>query len=118
MINYRIVANILGLLLLIEGIFMMLPIPVALIYGEHNALSFLVSGLITATAGGVAWGSTRNAIRTISKQEGYIIVTLGWILFSVFGTLPYDLTGEHPFIYGCFFRIHLGLYHHRSIHHE
>ncbi len=92
MINSRIIFNILGFLLLIEGMFMMLSIPVAMIYGENDAIEFLISGLITICAGGLAWWLTRKAEKNISKREGYIIVTLGWILFSIFGSLPFVLT--------------------------
>ncbi len=98
MINSRIIFNILGFLLMVEGLFMMLSIPVAFIYQENNATDFLVAGLITFMAGGASWGLTRDALKSISKREGYIIVTLGWILFSVFGSLPFLLTGTiHSF---------------------
>ncbi len=103
MINSRIIFNILGFLLAIEGLFMMLSIPVALIYHETDALDFFISGLITVMAGGISWGLTRDAEKSISKRDGYIIVSLGWILFSVFGSLPFVFTGAIPSYTDAFF---------------
>lgn len=94
MVNSRIIFRLLGFLLVIEGGFMMLSIPVSLIYGEGDWFSFFISGLITSLIGGVSFYLNRDAEKNISKRDGYIIVSLGWILFSLFGTLPFILTGS------------------------
>ncbi len=103
MFNSRLIFNILGFLLMIEGFFMMLSIPVSFIYHEHNAIDFLISGIITFFTGGSTWILTRAPIRNISKREGYIIATAGWMLFSIFGTLPYLLTGSAASFTDAFF---------------
>ena len=82
---------------------MMLSIPVALIYNEPDAIYFLISGMITILAGGIGWLFTRRASHSISQRDGYIIVTLGWILFSVFGSLPFFISGSIPSYTDAFF---------------
>lgn len=82
---------------------MFLTIPVTLIYGEHDSLYFLISGLITILVGGFSYFINHKAEKTISKRDGYIIVVMAWILFSVFGSLPYILTGAIPSYTDAFF---------------
>ncbi len=82
---------------------MMLSVPVSLSYSEGDHLDFLISGLITIFFGGIAWGLTRDAQKSISKRDGYIIVSLGWIVFSIFGTLPFIMTGSIPDYSDAFF---------------
>jgi trk system potassium uptake protein TrkH len=103
MFNTKIIFRLLGFLLIIEGLFMMLSIPIAFIYHEGDALDFLISGLITSMFGGIAWLLTRNAEKNLSKRDGYIIVTASWIVFSVFGSLPFILTGAIPSFTDAFF---------------
>jgi trk system potassium uptake protein TrkH len=95
-IRWKIIFQILGFLLILEGLFMMTGIPFSLYYCEERCLSLLYAGLITATTGGVIWLLTRRAERIIGKREGYIIVTLAWVVISLFGTLPYLISGAIP----------------------
>lgn len=103
MINTRIIVRLLGFLLMIEGGFIMLSIPVSLIYGEKDAHVFLISGLITAFIGFISFYFNRRADKSISKRDGYIIVSAGWVVFSVFGTLPFLLSGSIPSYTNAFF---------------
>jgi len=103
MLNIKIIIRLLGILLLIEGLFMMLSIPISIIYTENQELDFLISGLITFFFGGISWSLTRDAERVVSKRDAYIVVTLSWVLFSLFGSLPFILTGSIPSITNAFF---------------
>ena len=103
MINTRIIIKLLGFLLIIEGLFMFITVPVALIYGEKDGFDFFLAGLITILVGAVSYFLNRNAEKTISKRDGYIIVSLAWILFSLFGSLPYIFTGAIPSYTDAFF---------------
>jgi trk system potassium uptake protein TrkH len=103
MINIRIISRLLGFLLVIEGGFMLLSIPISIIYNENEAIAFLISGLITAFTGGAAFYFNRKADKSISKRDGYIIVSLGWVLFSLFGTLPFVISGSIPSFTDAFF---------------
>jgi trk system potassium uptake protein len=94
--NPKTAIRILGILLMVEGFFMWLSIPVALIYGKAMQLHFLLSGAITALAGFAGFFLTRRAKLEVTKRDGYVIVTAGWLFFSFFGTLPFLLTGRSP----------------------
>lgn len=93
LIRWKLVINILGRLLFIEAVFLLVSLFVALGYGESDANSFLWSTLITFGLGSIAYLSTRNSQEEIGKREGYIVVSLVWVVFSVFGCLPYLFSG-------------------------
>ncbi len=103
MLNFRIVLLVMGLLLLVEGAFMLLSSVVAAIYGEYDLPYFLWSSLICIVIGAVLWLSNYKAEKNIGKREGYIIVSMVWIVFSFFGLLPFYLSGAIPSFTDAFF---------------
>ncbi len=103
MLNPRTIIRILGLILVTEGFFMMLCIPLGLWFGEGDIWHFVLSGGITLLAGLSAFLPVRKAPIELSRRDGYLIVTGGWILFSLFGTLPFILTGSIPGFTDAFF---------------
>jgi len=103
MLNARTIIRILGLILITEGIFMWLAIPVALIYQEDDLFQILISGVITSAAGFLAYFPVRKSRLELDRRDGYIIVTGGWLLFSLFGTLPFLLTRSIPGFTNAFF---------------
>lgn len=103
MINLKIISRILGLLLLLESFFLLLCLPVTLIYGDDDVAAIGISVMITAAAGLIGILAARNASRNISRREGYISVTLAWTLFSVFGSLPFVISGHIPSFTNAFF---------------
>jgi trk system potassium uptake protein TrkH len=94
MLNHRTIIRILGLILITEGIFMCFSVPVALIYRESDVLNLLLSGAITSAVGALAYFPFRKSDLKLDRRDGYIIVTGGWVLFSLFGTLPFLLTNS------------------------
>ncbi|MEM0998244.1 MAG: TrkH family potassium uptake protein [Bacteroidota bacterium] len=102
-LKWRIILNILGLLLGLNGLFMLLGIPFSLYYGDGDLLALLVSGGATTAFGAGMWFFTRGDSRGIRKREGYVIVSLGWIVMSLSGCLPYILSGTIPDFAGAFF---------------
>jgi len=102
-INGKIVLQFLGILLIIEGLFMFTGIPFSLYYCERKCLSLLYGGLITSGTGAVLWLLTRKAERNIGKREGYIIVTVAWLVISLFGSLPYLISNAIPDFTNAFF---------------
>ncbi len=92
--NTRIVFRTLGALLLIESIFMGLTTLLGFYYDAPDKESFLVSTVITLLAGllGLLFG--RHASSHVTEREGYVIVAFVWIVFSIFGLLPYYMSGE------------------------
>jgi trk system potassium uptake protein TrkH len=89
MINFRIVTRVFSQVLIVEGIFMLISAIVSWIYKEHAAYSFLYSALITLITGILVFTPLRNEEKVYGTREGYIINTCIWLLFSVFGSLPY-----------------------------
>lgn len=103
MFNFNAIIKILGFLLLVEGVFMLLATGVALIYGGPDALALFYSALITLTTGGLTIGMMYKADKRISKNDGFIIVTLVWIVLSFFGSLPYLISNAIPNLTDAFF---------------
>jgi len=103
MLNPRTIIRILGVILVTEGFFMWLAIPVSLIFGEKDFLQFLLSGAITISLGLLAYLPLRKTNLEVNRRDGYVIVTGAWILFSLFGTLPFLLTRSIPNFTDAFF---------------
>ncbi len=103
MLNYRTIIRILGVILITEGFFMWFSVPVSLIFREKDILQLLLSGGITSGAGMIAYLPFRKSTLNLNRRDGYVIVTGGWILFSLFGTLPFLLTGSIPDFTDAFF---------------
>lgn len=102
--NFSSIINVLGILLMICGGFMLFCVPFSLFYKENDWLYILFATAITLSAGFTAWWATKNIEnKELKKKDGYLIVTFGWIMMSLFGTLPYILTGEIPNFTNAFF---------------
>ena len=94
--NTRMVFRTMGALLLIEAVFMSLALCVSLWYGEADSDVFLLSTIITLFAGMVGLLIGRRAESRMGEREGYVIVAMVWVVFSIFGLLPYYLSGQVP----------------------
>ena len=94
MFNHRTIIRILGVILFTEGFFMLLAVPVSLIYRENDFHMFLISAAISICAGLAAYLPVRKSEPNLNRRDGYLIVTGAWVLFSLFGTLPFLLTGS------------------------
>ncbi|HOJ09130.1 MAG TPA: TrkH family potassium uptake protein [Clostridiales bacterium] len=123
--NFGIVVKVLGSLLIIEAAGMSLSLLVSIYFRQHDWLPFLISILLTALTGlamlffttttkrairkrtrDTIEGSVRNSTgkkETIKTKEGLTIVTLGWILVSLFGSLPFIISGSIPSFVDAFF---------------
>ena len=93
MINYIIILRVLGSLLYGEAVTMLVCMAVALCYQEDDILLFASSAIITVFAGAVLkfWG--RKAENRLSRRDAYLLVSLVWIIYSLFATLPFLLGG-------------------------
>lgn len=90
------IANVLGILLSIIGILMLSIVPVAWYYPEGDPVGLLTVCLVIIAAGFSAWRwiGQRNAETTLRKRDGFLIVTLGWLLMTFAGTAPYLITNS------------------------
>lgn len=107
--NKRIVAYILGRLLQIEAILLLVPIVISLIYREplRNSLSFLLVALVTGITG-YLFTKKIPKNKSLYAKEGFVIVSLSWILLSFFGAIPFVLNGDIPSIIDAFFETSSG----------
>lgn len=103
MINIKLILRILGFLLIVEGAAMTIALIVSLIYREPDTYALLQSTLICFVIGSVMVAATNKARKELGKREGFIIVTLVWIIFSFFGSLPFILSGSIPNLTDAFF---------------
>lgn len=103
MINFRVIARIFSLVLIIEGIFMLLSAGVSYLYGESTASRILFSAIITVVTGVLVFTPLRNEEKLSGYKEGYIIITGIWLILSLFGTLPFLFTGSVKSFVDAFF---------------
>ena len=91
--NYRMIKYTLGWLSLFEAAFFLLPMLTAVIYGEWKTLfAFFICALICLGIGGLCI-IKKPEKTTIYAREGFVIVSLSWILLSILGALPFILCG-------------------------
>lgn len=93
--NRKMILYIIGVLLLCEAGLMLLPVAVDLYYGEGIISSFLITIAILLVFG-IAFTRVKPDSKTIYSRDGFVIVSLGWILLSLFGAFPFFLSGEIP----------------------
>jgi trk system potassium uptake protein len=103
MVNFRIIIKIMGSLLFIEALFLFISAIVSLIYGEKAFYSLLAASALTSAVAFASWFFNRKAPTTIKKRESYLIVGLVWVVFSVFGALPFIIDGSIPSYTDAFF---------------
>lgn len=91
--NWKIISRNIGFALLVSALFMFLSVVVSLLNGRDSALSALIiSFVITFLVGIFPFIFVRKSSR-ITLMEGYVIITLSWLLSFLFGMLPYALWG-------------------------
>ncbi len=103
MINFKVIFNIVGFLLILDGIAMMLGIPFSIYYHDNDILVLLISGTITSLIGFVMYYFTKGSGKDIRKREGYIVVSLGWLAMTLFGAIPFVVHGSIPNFTDAFF---------------
>lgn len=86
---------ILSWVLRLEALFMLLPVGAALIYGERQGWAFIVTLLLCAILGFLL-GIRKPKNPGFYMREGFVATALSWIVMSLFGCLPFVITGEIP----------------------
>ncbi len=99
--NYSIIRFILGRMLRIEGLVLLVPALVSLIYQEHSGLTFVLTSALLIALSLLLGKRPKNMV--FYAKEGFVIVALAWILWSAFGALPFVLSGSIPHFVDAFF---------------
>lgn len=93
--NIGIIFYFLGWVLGVEGVLMLLPCVIALIFQETAGWYFVGVGLVCGVLGWI-FGHKRPANTVFYAKEGFVSVALSWIVLSFFGALPFFLSREIP----------------------
>ena len=99
MIHVKIIHRIMGVLLLIESGLLLLCALLPLFYRENDLFGFILAAFTSACFGMtslIIGRSTRNKESAMTRRDGYIVVAVSWVLFSLFGSLPYFVSGYIP----------------------
>ena len=94
--NWRIVFKTMGVLTMLEALFMLVPTVTAWFYHEADLGAWIVSSAITWLSCWWMIAAGRHAEKRVGEREGYVIVGAVWIVYSLFGLLPYWLSGALP----------------------
>ncbi len=101
--NWRQVFKVMGLLIMIECLFMIISMVVAYCYGGSDGKAFLYSVLIAFGVGLVCLLIGGRGEKKVGTREGYLIVGVVWIVFSIFGMLPFYISGAIPSLADAYF---------------
>lgn len=118
-INFRIISKVISMLLIIESFAMLLAVPFSIYYGSRSLqfdtlmngkddlLALLLSAVGIFLVGAVGVAITKKGRKgekkDIGKREGFVIVTLAWLVISLFGAVPFVLSGAIPSYTDAFF---------------
>ncbi len=101
--NKKMVFHIIGRIIQVEAFLLLLPLAVSLIYKEKCWLSFLISIACALALGTVMTLGSRVKSKVIYAKEGFVTVSLAWVLMSAIGALPFVISGEIPSYIDAFF---------------
>ncbi len=94
--NYKMIGYTLGQVLIFEALFLAVPAITALCYFEWIALLSALGTAALCLLSGLLLGRLIPANKKLFAKDGFVIVSLSWILMSLFGALPYVFSGSIP----------------------
>ena len=106
--NWRLVFKTMGVLTTLEAIFMLIPTITAWWYHEADLGAWIVSSAITWFNSWWLLLAGRKAEKRVGEREGYVIVATVWLVYSVFGMLPFWLSGCLPTLADAWFETMAG----------
>ena len=108
MSNYKTVFFTLGILLIILGVAMMVPVVFQLIYKEFDS-TFIISSIITVTFGILFFLSNIDHLKLINTQQAFLLTALSWLSIAIFGSLPFFFSELNLSITDSFFESMSGI---------
>ena len=107
--NYKKLGKILGKIMILEGILMLAPLVVSLIYQESiwNIFAFVIP-IVVLVGAGFLLQIPKPSRESIYQKEGFALVALVWIIMAVFGAIPFVINGDIPNYIDAFFEITSG----------
>lgn len=101
--NIRLVVNLLGKALAVEGALMLPSLLVSLYYDGGDWLALLLAAMLVSAVGGALAMLVRPHNDNLRAREGFAAVALIWVFMSMFGALPFYFHGSIPVYTDCFF---------------
>jgi trk system potassium uptake protein TrkH len=101
--NIKLIIRMIGMLLLVEGAAILLSAGIDLISGGAALNPLLISSVICLVPGSIIFITTSRYHSHMTRREGFFVVTIGWIVISFAGALPYLLSGYIPRLADAFF---------------
>jgi trk system potassium uptake protein TrkH len=101
--NLKIIIRLTGILLLVEGIAMLISLLIAVLSGGRDAAALAISSASCLVPGFICFFLGRRYKKDVSRRDGFFIVSMGWILLSFFGCLPFMISGYIPRLTDAFF---------------
>ena len=104
--NYKMIGKFISRILILEAAFMLVPLVIALVEGTRaDAFGFIWSILLTVAAGTLLGVLCRNENSRFQARDGLVCVGCSWIAMSIFGCLPFYLSGSIPHFVDALFEI-------------
>ena len=111
--NYKLLGKILGKIMILEGILMMAPLAISIIYKEYNKNVYSLGGVKNILAFaipivllfiiGFALQFTKPQRKSLYQKEGFALVAMVWIVMTLFGAIPFVINRDIPnYIDACF----------------
>ena len=102
--NYKMIRFVISWVLKVEGMLMLLPALVGAMYQEKAGFAYLIWGLLCVAAGLILCFRKPSNMEIYSR-DGFVCVSLSWVVLGVFGAVPFVITGEIPFYINALFEI-------------
>ena len=97
------IINLLGILLFINAGCMWICVPVSLYFDDGSTWAIVGAGGVCICLGFLAYVCTSRARKQLKKRDGYLIVSAGWLLLALTGTMPYLMSGAVDNFHDAFF---------------
>ena len=94
MLNFKLILNVLGILLIAIGSLMIFPLLVDLVYDNDSWKAFMLSALFSISIGVAIYLSTKGSEnKKIIMQDAFLLTSLSWLFISILGAIPFFLSG-------------------------
>ena len=106
MSNYKTVFFTLGILQIILGIFMIIPVGVQFLYNEIDS-SFFGASIVTIIFGTLFFLSNLDHNKKLNLQQAFLLTALSWLSIAIFGSLPFLFSSINFSFTNAFFELSL-----------
>lgn len=103
MINYKIILKVLGSLVILEAVMFVSCLILGFSYGERQWTDFGIPAILATVIGISLLVLGRKAENRMSRRDGFLSVSLSWIMFCIVGTMPFLISGYEPRFAAAFF---------------